>query len=147
MQKRGTSCSMPFRCGMKMLSAQNIWDTTTQLWDSFQIYLVEGFTEVRGYFLQFFLLDLAFYDNEYLSLWYLIWGVVGVCYLRYGTLEVISKKQHFIVRAQTQGTHVQRLSPQNKGVSPYIPLQAGYRSKKQGLVHIWLYLILLPTLL
>jgi hypothetical protein len=35
------------------------------------------------------------------------------------------------------------LSPKDKGVSPYIPLQAGYRSKKQGLIHMWLYLILL----
>jgi hypothetical protein len=60
--------------------------------------------------------------------------------------EANSGKQHFIVPAQTQPTHVQRLSPKNKGVSPYIPLQAGYRSKKQGLIHIWLYLILLATL-
>jgi hypothetical protein len=41
---------------------------------------------------------------------------------------------------------VQRLSSENKGVSPYIPWQAGYRSKKQGLIHIWLYTILLATL-
>jgi hypothetical protein len=45
----------------------------------------------------------------------------------------------FIVPAQTQQTHVQRLSPKNKGVSPYIPLQAGYRSKKQSSTHIWLH--------
>jgi hypothetical protein len=38
------------------------------------------------------------------------------------------------------------LSPKDNGVSPYIPLQAGYRSKKQGLIHIWLYTILLATL-
>jgi hypothetical protein len=37
------------------------------------------------------------------------------------------------VLAQTQGIHVQRLSPENKEVSPYIPLQAGYRSKKAKL--------------
>jgi hypothetical protein len=43
--------------------------------------------------------------------------------------EANSRKQHFIVPAQTQQTHVQRLSPENKGISPYIPLQAGYRSK------------------
>jgi hypothetical protein len=49
------------------------------------------------------------------------------------------------VSAQTQQTHVQRLSPENKGVSPYIPLQADYRSKKQGLIHVWFYLILLAT--
>jgi hypothetical protein len=45
----------------------------------------------------------------------------------------------FIVLAQTQRTRVQRLSPKNKGVSPYIPLQAGYRSKKQSSTHIWLH--------
>jgi hypothetical protein len=39
-----------------------------------------------------------------------------------------------------------KTEPRNKGVSPYIPLQAGYRSKKQDLIHIWLYLILLATL-
>jgi hypothetical protein len=60
-------------------------------------------------------------------------------------LEAISRKQRFIVPTQTQWTHAQRLSPENKGVSPYIPLQAGY-CKKQGLIHIWLYLILLTTL-
>jgi hypothetical protein len=56
--------------------------------------------------------------------------------------EAISRKQHFIVPAQAQQTHVQRLSPENKGVSPYTPLQAGYRSKRQGLIHIWLYSLL-----
>jgi len=50
--------------------------------------------------------------------------------------EAITRKQHFIVLAQTQWTRVQRLSLENKGVSSYIPLQAGYRSKKQGLTHI-----------
>jgi hypothetical protein len=60
--------------------------------------------------------------------------------------EANSRKQRFIVQAQTQRTHVQRLSPENKGVSLYLPLQAGYRSKKQGLIHVWLYLILLATL-
>jgi hypothetical protein len=34
---------------------------------------------------------------------------------------------------------IQRLSPKNKGALPYIPLQAGYRSKKQSLTHIWLH--------
>jgi hypothetical protein len=60
--------------------------------------------------------------------------------------EAISRKEHFIVPAQTQWTHVQRLSPKNKGVSPYIPLQTGYRRKKQALIHIRLYFILLATL-
>jgi hypothetical protein len=32
--------------------------------------------------------------------------------------------------AVAQQIHIQRLSPKNKGVSLYIPLQAGYRSKK-----------------
>jgi hypothetical protein len=50
-----------------------------------------------------------------------------------------SRKQHFIVPAQTQQTPVQRLSPENKGALHYIPLQAGYRSKKQGLTHMWLH--------
>jgi hypothetical protein len=58
------------------------------------------------------------------------------------TLRQFSRKQHLIVTAQTQQTHVQRLSPENKEVSPYIPLEAGYRSKRQGLIHIWLYSIL-----
>jgi hypothetical protein len=37
------------------------------------------------------------------------------------TLRQFSRKQRFIVPTQTQRTHVQRLSPKNKGVSPYIP--------------------------
>jgi hypothetical protein len=49
------------------------------------------------------------------------------------------------VPAQAQWTHVQRLSLENKGVSPCIPLLASYRSKNQGLIQIWLYLILLAT--
>jgi hypothetical protein len=57
--------------------------------------------------------------------------------------EAISGKQCFIVPAQTQQTRVQRLSPQNKGSHL---MQAGYRSKKQGLIHVGLYLILLATL-
>jgi hypothetical protein len=32
--------------------------------------------------------------------------------------------------AQTQWTHVQRLSPENKEVSPCVLLQAGYRGQK-----------------
>jgi hypothetical protein len=56
-------------------------------------------------------------------------------------LQAIRRKRCFIVLAQTQRTHVQRLRPKNKGVSPYVPLQEGYRSRKQGLIHICLYLI------
>jgi hypothetical protein len=59
--------------------------------------------------------------------------------------EANSRKQCFIVPAQTQRTHVQRLSPENKGVSPYISLQAGYRSKKQGV--LWGYFICSPKVL
>jgi C-terminal processing protease CtpA/Prc len=59
--------------------------------------------------------------------------------LRYGTLRQFSWKQCFIVLAQTQWTQVQRQSLENKGVSPDIPLQVGYRSKKQGLTHMWLH--------
>jgi hypothetical protein len=46
-------------------------------------------------------------------------NVAGVCYLRYGTVEAISRMQYYIVPTQTQQTCVQRLSPENKGVSPY----------------------------
>jgi hypothetical protein len=52
--------------------------------------------------------------------------------LRYGTLRQFIRKQCFIVPAQTQWTRAQRLRPENKGVSPYMPLPAGYRSRKQG---------------
>jgi hypothetical protein len=40
--------------------------------------------------------------------------------LRYGTLRQFNRKQSFIVLIQTQQTHVQRLSLENKEVSPYI---------------------------
>jgi hypothetical protein len=63
----------------------------------------------------------------------------GTLKLRYETLRQFSRKQRFVVPAQTQGTQVQRLSPENKEFSPYIPLQAGYRSKKQNSTHIWLH--------
>jgi hypothetical protein len=59
--------------------------------------------------------------------------------LRNRTLRKFSRKQHFIVSTQTQWTHVQRLSPQNKEASPYVHLQAGYRSKKQSSTHLWLH--------
>jgi hypothetical protein len=54
-------------------------------------------------------------------------------------------KEATLVLAQTQRTRVQRLSSENKGVSPYRPLQAGYRSKRQGLTHIWLHVTLLAS--
>jgi hypothetical protein len=46
-----------------------------------------------------------------------------------------------------QQVHIQRLSSkaENKRVSPYIPLQASYRSKMQNLTHIWLHVTLLAT--
>jgi hypothetical protein len=40
-----------------------------------------------------------------------------------------------------------KAEPENKGALPYIPLQAGYRSKKQALTHIWLQATLLAALL
>jgi hypothetical protein len=46
------------------------------------------------------------------------------------------------VPAPTQKTWVQWLSLENKGISPYIFLQADYRSKKQDLTHIWLHAML-----
>jgi hypothetical protein len=68
--------------------------------------------------------------------------------MRYGTMRQLSRKAHFIVPAQTHWTHVQRLSPENQEVSynNYIPLQAGYRSKKQSSTHIWLHVTLLAVL-
>jgi hypothetical protein len=66
-------------------------------------------------------------------------NAAGSCKLRYKTLRQFSRKQCFITPAQIQRTHVQMLCPKNKGVSPYVHLQAGYRCKKQGLIHIWLY--------
>jgi hypothetical protein len=66
--------------------------------------------------------------------------------LRYGTLRQFSRKQHFIVRTQTQQSCLQRLSPENKEVLPYIPLQAGYRSKQQSSTHIWLHVTSLVIL-
>jgi uncharacterized protein YbaP (TraB family) len=59
--------------------------------------------------------------------------------------EAVQQEAMFVVPAQTQQTYVQRLSPENKGDLLYIPLQAGYRSKKQGLTHIWLHATLLAT--
>jgi hypothetical protein len=61
---------------------------------------------------------------------------------RYGTLRQFSRKKHFIVSAQTQQTRVQRLSPENKEVSPCVPLQANARFNP----YIWLYVTLLAIL-
>jgi hypothetical protein len=47
------------------------------------------------------------------------------------TRDSEARKQCFIVTAQTQQTHVQKLSPENKGDTLYIPLQAGYRGKEK----------------
>jgi hypothetical protein len=62
-------------------------------------------------------------------------------------LRQFSRKQCFIVPAQTQQTCVQRLSLENKEVSLYVSLQGGYRSKRQGLTYIWLNVTLLATFL
>jgi hypothetical protein len=48
------------------------------------------------------------------------------------TQDTEARKQQFILQAQTQGTCVQRLSPENKGVSPYISLQTGCRGKNKN---------------
>jgi hypothetical protein len=42
----------------------------------------------------------------------------------------------FIVPAQNQWTRVQRLSPANKGVSPYVPWQAGDKQKAKLNPHL-----------
>jgi hypothetical protein len=49
------------------------------------------------------------------------------------------------VPAAAQWIRIQKLSPEHNRVSPYKPLQAGYRRKKQGLAHIWLHAPLLAT--
>jgi hypothetical protein len=60
--------------------------------------------------------------------------------------ESVLQEQDFIVLAQAQWTHVQRLSPDNKGALPYIPLQAGYRSKKQPIYGLHTSLFAISTL-
>jgi hypothetical protein len=49
------------------------------------------------------------------------------------------------IPAVAQQSNIQRLSPKYKGVLTCIPLQAGYRRKKQGLTHIQLHVTLLAT--
>jgi hypothetical protein len=56
------------------------------------------------------------------------------------TWDSEARKQHFIVLAQIQRTLVQRLSPENKGVSPMYPCKQVTQANK-GLTHIWLYAI------
>jgi hypothetical protein len=57
------------------------------------------------------------------------------------------KEEIFIsMPATAKQIHIQRLSPENKGVSAYIRLQASCKSKKEGLTHIWLHATLLATL-
>jgi hypothetical protein len=70
------------------------------------------------------------------------WRCYGNLEQRHRTLRQFSRKQCFIVPAQTQWTRVQRLSPEIKGGSPYIPLQAGYRSKNLSWIHIRLHVTL-----
>jgi hypothetical protein len=59
--------------------------------------------------------------------------------LRYRTLRQFIRMQSFIVPTWNQQTRVQSLSLEDNDVSPYISLQAGYRSKKQSSTHIWLH--------
>jgi hypothetical protein len=87
--------------------------------------------------------------------------VLGVLWeTRTETRDSEARKPCFIVPAQTQWTSAQRLSPENKGLSPYVPLQARYRGnkiEKQGfyasasallplvlhdLLHVWILLVL-----
>jgi hypothetical protein len=39
-----------------------------------------------------------------------------------------------------------KLNPKNKEVSTYVPLQAGYRSKRQSSTHLWLHVTSLAIL-
>jgi hypothetical protein len=55
-----------------------------------------------------------------------------------GKREAFGEVKFISILASAQQIHIQRLSSKNKGALPYIPLQVGYRSKKQGLTHIWL---------
>jgi hypothetical protein len=64
----------------------------------------------------------------------MLWKCCGNLKLRYGTLRQFSRKQRFTVLTQNQLTSVQRLSPKNKEVSPYIALQEGYKA-----THLWLH--------
>jgi hypothetical protein len=60
-------------------------------------------------------------------------------------IEAFQEAVFISLLAAAQQIHIQRLSLENKGVSPYIPLQADYRSKNHGLIHIWLHATLLAT--
>jgi hypothetical protein len=51
--------------------------------------------------------------------------------LRYRTLRQFSRKQHFIVPAQTRWTRVQSLNPENKGVSPLYPCKQVTEAKSK----------------
>jgi hypothetical protein len=72
-------------------------------------------------------------------------GSYGKLEQRHRTPRLLRKQYLLSCRQQLNGIHIQRLSPKNKGVSPYTPLQAGYRSEKQGLTHVWLHVTLLAT--
>jgi hypothetical protein len=66
--------------------------------------------------------------------------------VRYRTLRKFSRKQHFIMMAQTQWTHVQRLSPRTKGSCLIYPCKHVTEAKKQSLTHIWLHVTSLAIL-
>jgi hypothetical protein len=65
----------------------------------------------------------------------MLWEIMSWNRIVWGRLAV----SNVCVLAQTEQTRVQWLRPEKKEVSPYIPLQAGYRSKKQSSTHMWLY--------
>jgi hypothetical protein len=63
------------------------------------------------------------------------------------TPRLFRKKYLLGVLAAAQWIHFQRLNPENeeKEALPHTLLQAGYRSEKQSLIHIWLLVISLVT--
>jgi hypothetical protein len=65
-----------------------------------------------------------------------------------GNLDTMAFQEAIFIcmPAAAQLTPIHRLRLKNKGALPYIPLQAGYRSKKHSYTHIWLYASLLATL-
>jgi hypothetical protein len=97
----------------------------------------------RRKFRKFSVVAHAIKRNETKARWGVICTAESHCWrnrkLRYGTLRLFNKKQCFIVPAQTQQTRVQRLNLENKGVSPYISLQASHRNKKATYGCMWLH--------
>jgi hypothetical protein len=66
-------------------------------------------------------------------------NAAGSCKLTYNTLRQFNRKQCLSHQHRFSWLMSKCCAPRTKGVSPHIPLQAGYRREKQGLIHIWLY--------